>query len=513
MRKALVIILLFSPFFVLFGQQNFIPIHHFYRDRYFHQSSSGSTGLFPVSESKTNLWNKLKDSTVTYFDFEEVAYKKHLIEIKDTNCFLTVSPIFDMSVGRDLIQKDKRLLFQNTRGVFIEGDLKNNFSFGTSIFENQSRLSTYETNYVKSRGEFYPRPNNNGYTQDNAVIPGGARTKPFKGDGFDYGYAFGYIQYAPNKNLRISTGNNHQFIGAGYRSILYSDNSVAAPYLRLDYQIHKKWHFQTIRSRGMNLIRKRRKTTVEAYYQPKGISLNYLTFQPNEKMSFSLFEGSSWRMGDSLNTRSANPLFWNPLPFVASFLKDSVAFSIQGINWQIQTIPNAVLYGQLAIQSFDFQQKALQFGLRYYLAKGKLFTHHQVEFNHASSGMYEAYTDWRNYSHNNLPMAHIKGNGFSELVLRSNGEWNRIYYDAKFIQYWLRNHSNKHLLPLQINEVFANHQISHYTLELGYRLNKKMNVNFFVLAMYRKTSLENAKANGIVQIGMRTGIQNRNNDY
>jgi hypothetical protein len=127
--------------------------------------------------------------------------------------------------------------------------------------------------------------------------------------------------------------------------------------------------------------------------------------------------------------------------------------------------------------------------------------------------MYEAYTDWRNYSHNNLPMAHIKGNGFSELVLRSNGEWNRIYYDAKFIQYWLRNHSNKHLLPLQINEVFANHQISHYTLELGYRLNKKMNVNFFVLAMYRKTSLENAKANGIVQIGMRTGIQNRNNDY
>ena len=513
MRELICISFLITSLNSVLAQQNFVPIHHFYRDRYFHQSSENSTGFFPVAESKSPIWKKLRDSTVTYFEFEEVVYKKHLIEIKDTNCFLTVSPIFDWSLGRDILLKDERKLFQNTRGVFIEGDLKNNFSFGTSIFENQSRLSTYETAYVNSRGEFYPLQNNNGYARDNAVIPGGARTKDFKGDGFDYGHAVGYINYAPNQKLQISTGNNHHFIGAGYRSVLYSDNSIPSPYLRVDYQIHKKWHFQTIRSRGLNLIRKRRKTTVEAYYQPKGMSLNYLTFQPSSKISISLFEGTSWKMGDSLNTKPANPLFWNPVPFVASFLKDEVAFSVQGLNVQIQSFKDLVLYGQFALQTLSFNERAFQLGGRYYWTKGKLFSHHQMEFNHASSGMYEAYTDWRNYSQYNLPLAHTQGNGFSELVLRSNGEWNRLYYDIKYIHYWIRNQSNKHLLPIQTNEIFRDFNINHFSFELGYRLNKKMNVNFFGNFIYRKTNLENEKANGIVQIGMRTGIINRANDY
>jgi hypothetical protein len=498
------------------SQNNLISTHPFFRDKLFETSRAetyNGSAFLPVTEPNYDIQNHLRDTSIFYYDFAETAFKKHWVEINTEDCYLTISPVFNFSLGRDLLDTAQRKLFQNTRGFTIEGDIAKNFSFATTFYENQSRLSSYESIFIRSHGEFYFNNNGLSYNMQNGVVPGATRTKNFKNGGFDYGFAQGYIVYQPYKKLDIIVGNNQQFIGAGYRSLLLSDNSSAAPYLRLDYKISKRWSYTYLRTRAMNLVRKKKKTTVEAYYQPKGFAVNYLSFQATDKLNISLFEGSTWSMGDSLTTKRVNPLFYNPLPIVSSLLNDSICSAMQGINVNWLFHPNARVYGQLAIGSIGTKQYAFQVGYRgndYFKIKN-LYT--QIEYNFATSKMYKATTDRLNYSHYNLALTHPMENGFHEIVLRAGWEWKRIFADFKSVNYFLVNHTKNDLLPIQYYTTVSNDKISHNQLEFGYRMNKKLNWTFFGNIVYRKqTGAENSQV-FIVSAGMRTSLLSHYNDY
>lgn len=498
------------------SQHNLTSTHSFFRDKLFETSRSNpynGNAFLPVTEPNYDIQNHLKDTSVFYYDFAETVFKKHWVEIKTDDCYLTISPTFNFSLGRDLLDTAQRKLFQNTRGFTIEGDIAKNFSFATTFYENQSRLSSYESIFIRSHGEFYFNNNDLSYNMQNGVVPGATRTKNFKNGGFDYGFAQGYIVYQPYKKLDIIVGNNQQFIGAGYRSMLLSDNSSGAPYLRLDYKISKRWSYTYLRTRAMNLVRKKKTTTVEAYYQPKGYAVNYLSFQATDKLNISLFEGSIWSMGDSLTTKRVNPLFYNPIPIVSSLLNDSICSAIQGINVNWLLHQNARVYGQFAVGSIGTKQYAFQVGYRgndYFKIKN-LYT--QIEYNFATSKMYKATTDRLNYSHYNLALAHPKENGFHEIVLRVGWEWKRIFVDFKSVNYFLVDHTKNDLLPIQYYTTVLNDKIFHNQLEFGYRMNKKLNWTFFGNITYRKqTGLENSQA-FIVSAGMRTSLLSHYNDY
>jgi len=517
MRFALIILLLCFGTSVS-SQHNLISTHPFFRDKLFETSRSESyngNSFLPVTESNYNLQKHLIDTSIFYYDFTETVYKKHWVELKTEDCYITISPVFDFALGRESEDTPGRNLFQNSRGFIIEGDIAKNFSFATTFYENQARLSKYESAFVSSHGEFYFKNNGTGYSMQNGVVPGATRTKEFKGDGFDYGFAQGYIVYQPHKKLDLIFGNNQQFIGAGYRSMLLSDNSAGAPYFRLDYRISKRWSYTVLRTRAMNLVRKKKKTTVEAYYQPKGYSVNYLSFQASDKLSISLFEGATWSMGDSLNTKRVNALFYNPIPVVSSLLNDSICSGIQGINVNWLLHPNARFYGQFALGSFGDKQYAFQIGYRgnnYFNIKN---LYSQLEYNFATARMYKASSDRLNYSNYNLALAHPKENGFHELVLRLGWEWKRIYADFKSVNYFLIDHEKNNLLPIPYfaSIPVSNDKISHNQLELGYRINKKLNWCFFGNVIYRKqTGAENTNA-FIVTAGMRTALLSHYNDY
>ena len=514
--KFVLIIALLGLATVVSSQHNLISTHSFFRDKLFETSRTeayNGNAFLPVTESNYDLQKHLKDTSIFYYDFAVTAFKKHWVEIKTEDCYLTISPTFNFSLGRDLKDENPRNLFQNTRGFIIEGDIAKNFSFATTFYENQARFSNYESDFVSSHGEFYFKQNGTGYVQQNGVVFGGTRTKEFKNDGFDYGFAQGYIVYQPHKKLDIIVGNNQQFIGAGYRSMLLSDNSSGAPYLRLDYKISKRWSYTYLRTRAMNLVRKKKKTTVEAYYQPKGFAVNYLSFQATDKLNISLFEGSTWSMGDSLTTKRVNPLFYNPIPIVSSLLNDSICSAIQGINVNWLLHFNGRIYGQIAVGSIGTKQYALQIGYRgndYFKIKN-LYT--QIEYNFATSKMYKSITDQLNYSHYNLALAHPKENGFHELVIRLGWEWKRIFVDFKSVNYFLVNHTKNDLLPIQYYTSVSNDKISHNQLEFGYRMNKKLNWTFFGNIVYRKqTGAENSQA-FIMSAGMRTSLLSHYNDY
>lgn len=517
MKGFLLTYLLTSFISVVSAQQNTLLLNPFFKDRLFDNSTnvkySGSSFL-PVYESDFNLNDKLKDSSKQYYTLTEILFKKHLFEAKGSNYYITISPVADLSIGKDLVDTAERRLFQNTRGVFVECDLYKNFSFSTAYYENQGRFSHYETDYYSAHCELYPNQSAGKYSTQNAVIPGGGRTKGFKTDGFDYGYAVGNLVYKPHRSIILSAGNTPHFIGEGYRSLLLSDNSATAPYFRATFRFSKKWEFNYMRSRLINLMRRPVSTTVEAYYETKAFSTNYVSYKPSDKISISLFEGILWSKGDSIVSKHVNPMFYNPIPIIAGvFLPENEINSLVGLNLSILPFNSHRIYGQIVIGNFKGDQLAFQIGYRgYNFFQLKNFML-QLEYNNVSHNMYTASNSRLTYSHYNLPLAHSKGNSFQEFILRNNYEWKRIYYDIKSIFYLLEDYSPVELLPVIKDVPSENGFVFLQQIELGYRFNKKMNLSFFVNWQYRSEQLTFNQTTNQFFIGLRTGINNRYNDF
>lgn len=469
--------------------------------------------FFPINESEYDLIALINDSSKQYYTLTNILFKKHLIELRGEDYYVTISPAAIISRGTDLIDTNDRSLFQNTRGIHAEGDLFKNFSFSTSFFENQTRVTYFEDSYYRALGELYKKPTY--YQTQNAVIPGMGRTKPFKTDGFDYAYAMGYVAFQAHKNLRISSGNNPQFVGDGYRSVLLSDNSFCAPYFRIDWIINKLFRFTYHRARLMNLLRKPVSSSAESYYESKGYSVNYFTYSPTEDVSISLFEGSIWNRGDSIESKFSHPLYYNPLPFLSPLaLKDkNEVASLLGLNLSYQLADHHRVYGQLAINNLDKEKFAWQLGYRGYNYFGLNDFMLQIEINHVAPHAYEVQNRRLNYSHFNLPLAHSKGNGFNEFILRSSYEIKRIYFDIKSIQYFAYDFHQRSLLPIYEDLEFESFSINNTSLEIGYRVNRKMNLCVFGRATFRTTdqlSVDNAT---ILEGGLSTYIFNNYRDF
>ena len=506
-------IIVFCLGFIGFGQNNLISTHTYYRDQLMNSNRLNpftGNGFLPVTESDYNLPLIIRDSSVLYTEFEVGLLRKHMIELEGKDYFLTISAIGQLSAGRDLMDTTKANLFQNTRGILVEGDLFKNFSFSTSFFENQARFSDFETQFIQNNGEFYTYWY--GYNQQNGVVAGAARTKPFKTNAFDYAYAVGSFIYKPIKQLSIIAGNNQQFIGSGYRSLLLSDNSCGSPYLRLDYKLNPKWTINYLRARHMNLVRKKTYSTVEGYYQPKGFSANYISYQLSKQSTISFFEGSTWSMGDSLSTKSINPIYFIPIPGISALISKST-YSIYGLNFSQILFSKLLFYSQLAVGSGGKNQFAAQVGSRFYNPSKLKNTMLQVEFNWATKNMYTDSHARLNYSNYNLPLAHIKGTGFKELLLRFNTEIHRFYLDIKSSTYFLNNYNNTALLPVRLTLQEENGVILNNQVELGFRFNTKLNVNIFGNLIWRSELLAETKSNLIFQAGIRTGLMSTYNDY
>ncbi|MFN5786772.1 MAG: hypothetical protein ACK46O_11665 [Flavobacteriia bacterium] len=520
MKWSVNIVFLLSAAWI-FSQQNSLLLNSYFKDQLFNNARNKSyhgSSFLPAFETEYDLNNIIRDSSKQYYELTEILFKRHLIEVKGPNYYLTISPAADLLIGKDREDTNIRKLFQNTRGIFIEGDLMKNFSFSTSIFENQGRFSNYESNYYSAVGELYPNQNSGKYTTQNAVIPGSARTKPFNVDGFDYAYATGNIIYRPHRAITLSAGNTSHFIGDGYRSLLLSDNSVPAPFFRGTFRISDKLQFNYLRVRLLNLLRRPVSTTVESYYESKAYSVNYLTFKPNTKFSVSLFEGVVWSRGDSIVSRPANPMFYNPVPLISGLiLPDSVANSVIGIDLSVPFYKGHRVYAQFALGNLNAKKTALQMGYRGYNLFGTRDLLVQIEYNNVSSGMYQSGNERLNYSHYNLPMAHVKGNSFQEFVFRANYGWNRIYADLKMVYYLVSEHSPLALLPVAKPlpaDTGKDGTIFHNSIEVGYRFNRKMNLTIFGNWQLRNYDLNPDRVkNNLLFFGLRTGINNHYNDF
>lgn len=517
MGRYFVLILLLLLCGQSIAQQNWLPISSFYKDQLLankldHPYNEGS--FYPANESVVNLIPAILDSTPQYYTVTHILYQKHLFEINGKDAFITISPTANISIGKDFGDTNDRNLLHNTRGVHVEGDLFKKFSFSTSFYENQARFSPYETNYYESVGEHYPNFDTT-YNIQNAVIPGAGRTKPFKDDGFDYAYAMGYFVYAPVKDLRISAGNNPQFIGDGHRSLLLSDNSYSSPYFRVDWSVSQKFNFTYYRSRQINLLRRSVTSSAEVYYETKGYSINYFTFKPTNKTSFSLFEGSIWNRGNDTISRFSHPLYYNPIPIASGIIlkdQDEVT-TLLGLNLSYQLADKHRLYGQVILNDFDGSKIGYQAGYRGYNFFALEDFMLQIEHNGIPSGVYEATNRRRNYAHFNLPLAHSKGSGFNEFILRANYEVKNVYVDLSSVLYLTKDYKSTSHLVIENNIALSDETIFYQKVELGYRFNRKINLKAFITWRYRSTTASFTQTANVIEVGFRTALTNHYNDF
>lgn len=501
----------------VFSQQNLLPLSSYYKDHLFSSTqrmeSYKGNGFFPLSEGEYDLHYKIADTSKQYNNFSHILFQKHLLEFKGDNYFLTISPVFDFALGKDISDTTNRRLFQNTRGFTIEGDLFKNFSFATTFYENQSRNVTYQSNYYANLGERYVNHGDSTYYAANAVIPGSGRTKPFKNDGFDYAFAHGNIQYKVLKQLTLSAGNSPHFVGNGYRSLLLSDNSFLMPYYQINYRFLPKWEFVYMRSKLLNLNRRPANSTPEAYYEPKGYAVNYLSYQVTKNLSLAFFEGIIYSRGDSVTSRSSNPLYYNPIPVLSSLATKSMETnSIFGLNIGYTILEKNRLYSQIA-----WNPKSNGYGAQLGVRFSELFKvpnfFVQLEGNFVSNDLYRSVNPRLNYSHYNLPLAHSKGENFTEFLLRVSYEVKRFYIDNKSVSFLLNNFSQTALLPIYQTETYESGIIFNNELELGYRFNRKLNFVVFVNHLLRTESNNTNSLTNALSVGIRTGLHTRYTDF
>jgi hypothetical protein len=510
------------------GQLN-LPLNQYYHSEamriYVHDTTlsnqAAHQSLKPISDKRTEPSQIFTNEGKYYYWITQKLFKENFIIFEGKDYWCSIDPIVDLEMGTDFSADSLERLFWNTRGIRVQGRFFDQVGFSTVVYENQAILPHYQRRYAADHGEFFPNSINTKYQQNNAVIPGYARTKIFKTNGFDFGFAEGYVSYYPSEHFNIQLGNGNHFIGNGYRSLLLSDFTTNYPFLKIETNLWQdRIQYNAIYAIHQNLYRLVEYTTPEATYERKIGTYHYLDLALPGNVQLGFFEGNLWRRVDSTGSHPPDYLFTNPLPFINSLIKkdDTSGFAaVLGINLSA-TIGQLNAYSQVVFT--NGKPGGFQVGAKYY----DLFTEQldlAVEYNRVALNAYLHPDKRYNYSHFNLPLAHPFVNGFQELSVRLNYQHNRFFVTNN-LNYSQRLMSDSTAIGNHIlepigpeNPEFVRTGIYLYNqLEIGYRFNKAYNLQFFVGHLYRNQNFpaENPLTN-YAYIGLRTQLKNKYRDY
>lgn len=479
----------------------------------------------PIMDKKTNAQSIYHTGGKYYYWITQKLFKENFLLFKGDDFWVAVDPILDAQLGTDLSEDSLRRLYWNTRGVRAQAKFYDKIAFTTSVYENQALVPTYQAIFFDAHGEY--RPSGNKYKQENAFVPGYARTKPFKINGYDFAFATGQLSIVPNKWLNFQLGNGNQFIGNGYRSLFLSDFSGNYPFLKSEFFAFKgRLQYDVIYALLTNPYRLKYFTTPESTYERKIGVFHYLEFSATKRLNLSLFEGSNWRSTDSTGTHQINYMFANPILGLNTLLEgedENGHNSVLGIGASY-TPPKFLgvkskVYTQVLID--NGKNSGLQFGFKLYdLLLPNLDL--RVEYNSLNLNSYlSSYNVRYNYTQNNLSLGHPIGPGTKEIVGILNYQFKRFFIKNKTIFYTHLKNDTINIGANLLNTTSVLKGVNNYQtnvfnnrFELGYRLNKNYNLQIALGYLYRK-EINNSIANetNYVYFGIRTQLKNKTLDW
>lgn len=356
--------------------------------------------------------NDSKKPALRYFYKSQANF----FQVNEPHFNLFVNPgLYLMAAYSDM---DDNYLYTNTRALELHGDIEGKVGFYAFVSENQMRVAEHERDFRRTWGSY----------------PGAHLTKSFKDDGIDFFQARGYITFSPIRSISIQFGQDRNFIGNGFRSLLLSDFATDYPFLKINTKI---W-----RLNYMNLFMR----LTDRYgwltgadrsrpYPAKYVALHYLSLNIFDNLNIGLFEAVTFH-DNNQNGRGFDINYLNPIIFYRSVehqLGDPDKMMI-GLNLVYLPLKDLKFYGQFILHEFRIDdlrageghvgnKYGYQAGLRYIDIFGLSNLDIQLEYNRVRPYSYAHYDISReyavnSYTHFNQPLAHPLGANFSEWIVR-----------------------------------------------------------------------------------------------
>lgn len=334
---------------------------------------------------------------------------ENLIVVDSNDFHLTIDPLFNFEISKQ--KNNNTTLYNNTRGVWVQGFIGKKFTFETGFYENQSVFNTDIKDKISSSG----------------VVPGQGFPKGYNTNGYDYASASGLISFTPNEYFNFQFGHGKNFIGDGYRSLFLSDNSFNYPFFKVTTTI---WKLQYTNLFASFLDLKIPHIYEQGYHKKFG-TFHYLSWNVHKRIQIGLFEAIIWQNYQDTTgyKRGFDFNYLNPIIFYRpiEYSLGSPDNALIGLSSKIKITDKLYLYGQLIIDDFDvagmkkgkgyiLEKYGLQGGFKAFdLFKiNNLFF--QSEINMVQPYVYAHKHPEQNYTHFNQPIAHPLGANFIESV-------------------------------------------------------------------------------------------------
>lgn len=341
-------------------------------------------------------------------------HQEHLFDVRNDEFTVYADFLPDVVVGKDY--GNNRNTWVNTRGFQLGGTVGSKFSFYTSGFENQGQFAGYYEDYIKSSwivpGQSYDRARN-------------------KTGNRDWSYVSALLSYTPVKYLNITLGQDKNFIGDGYRSMILSDFASNYPFLKLTGNVGNVQYmalWAQMQDPGSKQL------SYDAGNRKKGGVFHYLDWNVNNRLSLGFFDAVIWAATDDQgNPRGFDWTYVNPLIFLRPLeaMNGSPDNALMGLNVKYELFRSTALYGQFLLDEFQAENffkgnggNGNKWGIQVGFRGANLFgienLNYLAELNTSRPYTYTSRSRIISYSQYNEPLAHPFGANFLELVSKLN---------------------------------------------------------------------------------------------
>ncbi len=457
----------------------------------------------------------------SYSGINRKLFNEHLINITKPDYTIYADFLPDFIVGQEV--KENKSIWLNTRGYQLGGSVGKKFSFYTSGFENQGKFPAYYQNYIAAK----------------EVVPGQSRARKPKNAIADWSYVSALISYTPIKYLNITFGQDKNFIGDGYRSMLLSDFASNYPFLKLTANLG---NVQYMAMWAAMQDPTAKKLSYDAGNRKKGGVFHYLDWNISNRLSIGLFDAVVWAQTDSLgNKRGFDWSYANPIVFLRPLedMSGSPDNAALGFTAKYEILDKTALYGQFFLDEFvakdffaskgDYKNKwGMQLGLKGADIFGIPSLNYLFEYNTAKPYTYSERTGILSYSQYSEPLAHPYGANFREMLGIISYSYKRfdIHAQLNYAQYGLDTKSFNYGKDIFKPYTTATNQtgnsigqglstkFNYSEARLAYVINQKYNLRLEVGAVARNESNSSfSNKTTSLTFGLRSSFRNLYQDF
>lgn len=359
-------------------------------------------------------WSRAETSDSRKPFLKHFYRKKSDLYHVDTRDFdLHINPVIYLGMGNDSRRDDR--LYINTRGVEVRGMVDKRVGFYTYLTDNQAVLPSYVWDGMAI----------------NPVIPHEGFWKEYKdGKGVDFLQARGYITFNVTKHIDIQFGHDRFFIGNGQRSLIFSDFSPPAWFIKGNVKVWKINYLFLVNQMTADVVGSRGGLVdASGGYPNKFTALHHLSINIGKKLNVGVFESVVFSPDDSTGARGFRLDYLNPIIFYRAIEQQNGSSDnvLLGFDFKWNAVRKLSFYGQFLLDEFVIDniragngwwanKFGVQGGAKYVDAFGIANLDLQGEVNIVRPYTYSHGANYSNYSSYRQPIAHPLGANFNEVI-------------------------------------------------------------------------------------------------